>query len=69
MDPSQRLYGMLATAFCPRFAICPICVEIQEEWHRAKTPALKKLWHDTKQQHYNDVRHATYFILLLVSKT
>jgi hypothetical protein len=31
-------------------------VEIQEEWHRAKTPALKKLWHEMKEQHYNDVR-------------
>jgi hypothetical protein len=38
-----------------RFAICPTCVEIQEEWHRAKTDGSKKLWHQAKEQHYNDV--------------
>jgi hypothetical protein len=35
-------------------------VEIQEEWHRAKTPALKKLWHEMKDQHYNDVRDVIF---------
>jgi hypothetical protein len=38
-----------------RFAICPTCVEIQEEWHRAKNDSQKKLWHQAKEQHYNDV--------------
>jgi hypothetical protein len=39
-----------------RFALCSTCVEVQEEWHKAKSDGEKKLWKQAKEQHHNDVR-------------
>ena len=57
----------LATKF-GRFSVCSTCVEIQEEYHRAKTPLMKTHWHEAREQHYNAVS-ITWFWSVSLSLT
>jgi hypothetical protein len=49
--------------FSFRFALCPTCVEIQENWHKAKTDGTRELWRQTREAHYNDVGIWSIFML------
>lgn len=48
-----------------RFAICSICTEISEEYHRAQTPAARKHWKNRKEAHFNDVMFGNVTIAMI----